>query len=90
MANRARIRCVNKQPRMDPHHRIQNVGGLNDDGGAQPRCIEMIEEGWEFYVSEAGLSTTVVVDTHLGNKYIRTRADRIDENNLLLLPECPA
>ncbi len=50
----------------------------------------MIEQRMvEFYVNEANVRATVVVDRHGDNKYIRTTADRVFENNLLLLPECP-
>jgi hypothetical protein len=94
MAPRYRIRCVNKIPREDPHKSIVNVGGTTSGGGtwkqSQKQTVEEIEAGkCEFYVDEAGREVDVIVATHNGHKYIKTRADRVGENNLLKLPECP-
>ncbi len=94
MANKARIRCINKSDRQNPHERIINVGGINDNGSrwkqSQQQTIQEIESGeWEFYVNEAGKTVNVIVATHNGNKYIKTEADGLHPNNLLALPECP-
>jgi Protein of unknown function (DUF3892) len=94
MANRARIRCINKTDRQNPHERIENIGGVNEDGRrwkqSQQQTIREIESGeWEFFVSEAGRTVDVIVATHNGNKYIKTEADGIQPDNLLALPECP-
>jgi len=94
MAKRARIRCINKTDRLNPHERIRSVGGVNPDGGrwkqSQQQTIQDIESGeWEFYVSQAGRTVNVIVATHNGNKYIKTEADGIHPDNLLALPECP-
>ncbi|MGD0326047.1 MAG: DUF3892 domain-containing protein [Terriglobia bacterium] len=94
MAKSARIRCINKTDRLNPHERIRNVGGVNPDGGrwkqSQQQTIQEIESGeWEFYVSQAGRTVNVIVATHNGNKYIKTEADGIHPDNLLALPECP-
>ena len=94
MAPRYRIRCVNKVPREDPHKSIVNVGGINADGGrwkqSQKQTVEEIDSGVAaFYVDEAGQEVDVIVATHNGHRYIKTKADRIGENNLLKLPECP-
>jgi hypothetical protein len=94
MAKSARIRCINKTDRLNPHERIRNVGGVNPDGGrwkqSQQQTIQEIESGeWEFYVSQAGRTVNVIVATHSGNKYIKTEADGIHPDNLLALPECP-
>ena len=94
MAKRARIRCINKTDRSNPHERIRNVGGVNQGGGrwkqTQQQTIQEIESGeWEFFVHEAGRTVEVTVATHNGNKYIKTVADGIHPDNLLALPECP-
>jgi len=94
MTSLARIRCINKADRQNPHERIQNVGGVNSDGTrwkqSQQKTIQEIESGlWGFYVEEGGKRVDVIVATHNGNKYIKTRADGVQPDNLLSLPECP-
>lgn len=96
MAQRLRIRCINKTNRSDPHERIRNVGGLNADGSswklALDRAISGIETGkWSFYVERpAGDPVDVVVAVSAyGHKYLKTVADGDQPNNLLALPECP-
>jgi hypothetical protein len=94
MAKRARIRCINKTNRTDPHERIQNVGGANADGARWKQSVDQtireIESGeWEFFVSEGGRTVDVIVATHNGHKYIKTKADGVQPDNLLALSECP-
>ena len=94
MAKTARIRCVNKSDRFNPHERIINVGGINPDGArwkqSQETTIREIESGeWAFYVNEGGKTVWVIVATHNGRKYIKTEADGVFPDNLLALPECP-
>lgn len=94
MANRVRIRCINKTDRMNPHERIKNVGGQNADGGRWKQSVdqtvrEIESREWEFFVTEDGRTVDVIVATHNGNKYIKTTADGIQPDNLLSLPECP-
>lgn len=92
MANQ--IGCVNKEPRFDPHLRIQNLGGLNADGTrwklTEDEAIRGIEEGkWSFYVSAGGRTVNVEIAVHEGHKYLKTAADGYSPDNLLSLPECP-
>lgn len=94
MANRARIGCINKTDRQNPHERIRSVGGVNPSGTrwkqGQEQTIREIESGeWEFYVHQDGRTVDVIVATHNGNKYIKTRPDGVQPDNLLALPECP-
>lgn len=93
MAN-ARISCINKTNRSDPHDSIHSIGGLNGDGTrwklSQKQAISDIETGkHSFYVTASGHTVRVIVATHNGNKYIKTEADGLYPNNLLSLPECP-
>lgn len=95
MAERHRVRCINKTPRDDPHDRISHVGGVNADNTrwklSQTDAINGIESGkWTFYVERpTGDRVDVIVATRLGRKYLKTTADGDQPNNLLSLPECP-
>jgi hypothetical protein len=89
------IRCINKTDRMNPHERIRNVGGLNDDNTrwklSVSDAIAGIKQGkYKFWVSVAGKSVWVVIArSAYGNEYLKTEADGEQPNNLLSLPECP-
>lgn len=94
MASRHRIDCVNKSDRSNPHERITHVGGPNPTGRwklSQEAAIAGIEDGsWTFYVERPiGDPVDVIVAVSgYGNKYLKTRADGDQPNNLLALPEC--
>jgi hypothetical protein len=94
MADRHQILCVNKTDRNNPHERITQIGGKNNDGTSwrltQSAAIEGIETGkWQFYVSRNGNTVNVIVAvSRYGYKYIKTTADGEQPDNLLSLPEC--
>ena len=94
MATSHEIKCINKSDRYNIHERILRIGGLNNDGTkwglSLNDAIKGIKDGtWKFYVSKAGHNVNVViVETSLGNEYLKTEADTTSTNNLLELPEC--
>jgi hypothetical protein len=89
-----RVQCINKTNRSDPHDRIHSIGGVNPDGTrwkrSQAQAIADIEAGtYHYYVEEPRVPRVdVIVAVHLGRKYLKTRADGVQPNNLLGLPEC--
>jgi hypothetical protein len=91
---RVEIDCINKDPRQDPYHAIQRVGGPNSNGDrwkvSLSEAVAGVESGkWQFYVRRGGHTVDVVVATSAhGHKYLRTVADRDTPDNLLSLPEC--
>lgn len=95
MAERVRISCINKSDRYNPHERIINVGGVNDNGSrwklSQPEAIAGTKEGkWSFYVMIGNHVVNVIVAvSRFGNEYLKTEPDADQPDNLLSLPECP-
>jgi len=93
MASRIEITCINKAPRLDPHERISHVGGVNADGTSWrldlDAAIRGVEGGtYQFYTRGGGREVDVVAATHNGHKYLKTRNDGIQPDNLLALTEC--
>nr|WP_249163569.1 DUF3892 domain-containing protein [Bradyrhizobium diazoefficiens] len=94
VARLARVRCIRKTDRTNPHERISSIGGVYSNGShwkqSVVQTIRDIESGaWEFYVQEGGLTAGLIVAKHEGHKYIKTTADGIQPDNLLSLAECP-
>lgn len=94
MSSKHQVLCVSKSDRFNPHERITHIGGLNGDGSrwkiTQQDAINGIESGkWSFFV-QVGLSVVdvIVSVSRYGYKYLKTKADGEQPNNLLSLPQC--
>lgn len=83
----------------DPDQRIDAIGGDTggkDNGGPWQLTIDKAIAGiekrtWTFWVSVDGRRVDVEVRARRnGRKYLKTKADDYEPNNLLRLPECPA
>lgn len=94
MAERHRVRCVDKTSLTNPDERIRRIGGINSVGVnwrlTHEEAIAAIEaRRWDFYVEQAGGAVDVVVATSkFGNKYLKTTSDGEEPRNLLALPDC--
>jgi Protein of unknown function (DUF3892) len=92
---RIQIQCINKTDRNNPHERIKNCGGTNNDTRwkkAQEEVVKDIDNKINQYFVKVGgyREVDVIVETsQWGNKYIKTTEDGEQPNNLLSLPECP-
>jgi hypothetical protein len=88
MAVRLEITCIVKTDRSNPHERIQTVGG---DGFrySQPDAIRRIENGVNaFWTRGGGKTADVIVATRDGHKYLKTKNDGVQPDNLLAVPNC--
>lgn len=89
------ILCINKNDRYSPQERITHIGGRNSSTERWKlpldEAIAGIESGkWGFFVSRGGSRVSVIVATSKnGRKYLKTKNDGEEPNNLLSLPECP-
>ena len=95
MLIRARISCVVKLDRQNPHERISHVGGLNPDGGrwrlTLADAITGIKAGqYSFYVENppGHVAEVQIARSAFGHEYLKTTRDGEQPNNLLSLYEC--
>ena len=94
MAELVQITCIFTRDHPNPHERIKQIGGRNQDGKpwklSEEEAIAGIEAGkWLFWVTVSKKTIGVVVATHQGRKYLKTEVDGYAPNNLLNLSECP-
>jgi hypothetical protein len=94
MTIRVEIKCIVKDDRKARHECIQKVGGTNPDGRnwslTEAQAIAGIEnKEYDFYTRGGGQVADVIIATHNGKKYLKTKADTTTKDNLLSLPKCP-
>ena len=90
MASRHQVLCITKSNRTAPHERITHIGGQNPDGQrwriTEVEAIQAIEaDKWEFFVRVSNMEVDVIVASRNGIKYLKTKADGEQPNNLLSL-----
>ena len=88
------IKCINKSDRFNAHERIVNIGGIENGTRwkfPEQQGISIIETGTgTFHVTRGGRTVEVIVSkSAYGYKYLKTKADGEQPDNLLSLPECP-
>lgn len=83
-----RVKCINKQPRLNPHEGITHLGG---DGWKWTRqqVVDSIKAKTNtFYTYEGGQRANLGVVNGTNGDYVRTYADGQWNDNLLALMEC--
>lgn len=93
MAIRRKVSCINKTNRSSAYERITNIGGTHNNARwkeAQESAISQIEaKTHEYYTDHKGETAEVTVASRDGRKYLKTKNDGEQPDNLLSLPECP-
>jgi|ERR1700693_412128 len=90
--------CINKHPlHKDPHNRIQRIGTSTEkDASTHTKkwplsdVIAAIDNTADTFWStdKKGDLVQCITATHNGNKYVKTKNDGIQPDNLLEKPEC--
>ena len=82
------VRCINKQPRNDPHEGITHLGGDQLKWTRQQVITSIEAKTNTFFTYVGGKRADVGVVNGPNGKYVRTYADGKWNDNLLALPEC--
>ncbi len=82
------VRCINKQPRNDPHEGITHLGGDQWKWTRQQVITSIEAKTNTFFTYVGGKRADVGVVNGQNGKYVRTYADGKWNDNLLALPEC--
>lgn len=82
------VRCINKQPRNDPHEGITHLGGDQWKWTRQQVITSIEAKTNTFFTYVGGKRAEVGVVNGPNGKYVRTYADGKWNDNLLALPEC--
>jgi hypothetical protein len=87
------IICITKHNRYSSHEAIERVGGVRANGEAfnitREECADDILSQKTSYEVQVGKNRTpVLAYTKGAGKYLMTKSDQTDTDNLLSLPEC--
>lgn len=82
------VRCINKQPRNDPHEGITHLGGDQWKWTRQQVITSIEAKTNTFFTYVGGKRADVGLVNGPNGKYVRTYADGKWNDNLLALPEC--
>jgi hypothetical protein len=91
--SRYRVTCTQK---LEKHEHILSIGCYGPDNSfrnfSEAEAINRIEGGTDSFYSERpdGHVAEIIVETRLGEKFLKTRPDGERPNNLDWLPDCPA
>lgn len=92
-----RIHCINKDngDHDDPHEAITHLGWIDESSGKSGKStrlemVKFIEDGNQAYVKDGygNIAYLIVKISQYGNKFVKTKADGVETNNLLKLLEC--
>ena len=92
-----RIICINKANGLheNPYVAISHLGWQNDSTGQSGRSTReeiyawIKDQGGEAYVQAGNARAEVITAvSSRGTRYVKTRADSTERDNLLKLPEC--
>jgi hypothetical protein len=82
------VKCINKQPRNNPHEGITHLGGDGWKWTRQQVIDSIRAKTNSFYTLVGGTRANVGVVDGPNGPYVRTYADDKWNDNLLALPEC--
>ena len=91
-----RIDCINKAAgdHENPYVAISHLGWTDEQAGTSGRSsrlqmYDFVRDGGIAYVYGGGTKAQLITaETSRGTKYVKTRADSTQSDNLLKLPEC--
>lgn len=92
-----RITCINKDNgnHENPYTAITHLGWVNESNGHSARwtrleMYQFVKDQGEAYVKDnyGNKGRLIACETEEGTEYVKTAADGVESDNLLLLPEC--
>ena len=87
---RFQVTCIIKRgDHFNPHERIESIGSQGNWTLSEDSAIRRIKAGSEsFHTLVNGREADVIVATHKGREYLKTKADGYSPDNLLSLNDC--